>query len=395
MLIGRLVVPSGFHVSFEPGIDWQAKPLCPRVPKLDIPWLGGVAGQSFMSLVEGMIAMANLTAANQELFRRTEDECFASLDLLHAHCREQRERSHDVWQRPEEVQLSHDMTLMIGDDPDMRLNDWSFSQLCRMASVSKDTINRLSHKTAAKALEETLPRGEKPLQLLTTGNMVRSVHGVAYTRLWNADLLDAVRDAAPDFQPPQTAMDGHSTGLYCGEQDMFAFLVDPLGWVEIDGDAFAPGFFVWNSEVGRRSLGVQTFWFQKVCQNHIVWDAVEVVEFSRKHTANVKDGLFEIRHLVERLVASRDARRDSFATVLKKAMTERLGDDAESAAKELSRHDLPKGLIKEALAIAQTQGGFTIFSIVDALTRLSQKVTYAGDRAELDQKIGMLLALAA
>ena len=339
--------------------------------------------------------MANLTAANQELFRRTEDECFASLDLLHAHCREQRERSHDVWQRPEEVQLSHDMTLMIGDNPDIRLNDWSFSQLCRMAGVSKDTINRLSHKTASRALEETLPRAEKPLQLLTTGNMVRSVHGVAYTRLYNADLLDAVREAAPDFQPPQTAMDGHSTGLYCGEQDMFAFLVDPLGWVEIDGDAFAPGFFVWNSEVGRRSLGVQTFWFQKVCQNHIVWDAVEVVEFSRKHTANVKDGLFEIRHLVERLVASRDARRDSFATVLRKAMTERLGDDAESAAKELSRHDLPKGLIKEALTIAQAQGGFTIFSIVDALTRLSQKVTYAGDRAELDQKIGLLLALAA
>jgi hypothetical protein len=76
-------------------------------------------------------------------------------------------------------------------------------------------------------------------------------------------------------------------------------------------------------------------------------------------------------------------------------MTERLGDDAESAAKELSRHDLPKGLIKEALTIAQAQGGFTIFSIVDALTRLSQKVTYAGDRAELDQKIGLLLALAA
>ena len=179
--------------------------------------------------------MANLTAAHQELFRRTDDECFTSLDLLHEHCREQRERSNDLWQRPEEVQLSHDLTLMIGDNPDRRLNDWSFSQLCRMAGVSKDTINRLSHKTAAKALEETLPRGEKPLQLLTTDNTVRSVHGVAYTRLWNADLLDAVREAAPDFQPPQTAMDGRSTGLYCGEQDMFAFLVDPLGWVEIDG----------------------------------------------------------------------------------------------------------------------------------------------------------------
>lgn len=337
--------------------------------------------------------MANLIAAHQELYRRTEDECFGSLDLLHDHCRRQRDQSSDVWQKPEDVRLSHDMTLMIGDNPDVTLNDWSFSQLCRMAGVSKDTINRLSHKTASKALEETLPRAEKPLQLLTTESVVRSVHGVAYTRLWNADLLDAVREAGPEFQAPQTAMTG-GTGLYCGEQDMFAFLIDPLGWIEIDDEAFAPGFFVWNSEVGRRSLGIQTFWFQKICRNHIVWDAVEVIEFSRKHTANVKDGLVEIRRLVEHLVARRDARRDSFATVLRKAMTEKLGNDAEEVAKVLTREDLPKGLIKDALAIAQTQGEFTIFSLVDAFTRLSQSVKYAGDRTELEAKIGRLLSLA-
>jgi hypothetical protein len=45
--------------------------------------------------------------------------------------------------------------------------------------------------------------------------------------------------------------------------------------------------------------------------------------------------------------------------------------------------------------MARQQGGFTIFSIVDALTRLSQRVSCAGDRAELDAKIGALLALVA
>ena len=103
---------------------------------------------------------------------------------------------------------------------------------------------------------------------------VRSLHGVAYTRLWNTDLLGVVDEFATDFQPPQAGAGG-ATGLYCGEQDMFAFLIDPTGWAEIDDQAFAPGFFVWNSEVGRRSLGIQTFWFQAVCENHIVWDARE------------------------------------------------------------------------------------------------------------------------
>ena len=86
-------------------------------------------------------------------------------------------------------------------------------------------------------------------------------------------------------------------------------MIDPTGWAEINGEAFAPGFFLWNSEVGRRSLGIQSFWFQAVCQNHIVWDAVEVFDFTRKHTANVHDGLDEIRRIIETLVET--ARRPS------------------------------------------------------------------------------------
>jgi hypothetical protein len=89
------------------------------------------------------------------------------------------------------VVLTSEMTLCAGKDgAELELNDWSFSQLCRMAGVAKDTINRLSHKTASRALQETLPQSEKPMQILTTPDTVRSVHGVAYTRLWNVDLLD-------------------------------------------------------------------------------------------------------------------------------------------------------------------------------------------------------------
>ena len=72
-----------------------------------------------------------------------------------------------------------------------------------------------------------------------------------------------LQEFTPDFQAPQEAVT-RGTGLYCGEQDTFCFLIDPTGWVEIDGEAFAPGFFVWNSEVGRRSLGIQSFWYQKI-----------------------------------------------------------------------------------------------------------------------------------
>jgi len=44
--------------------------------------------------------------------------------------------------------------------------------------------------------------------------------------------------------------------------------------------------------------------------------------------------------------------------------------------------------------LAQQQGRFTVFNMVDALTRLSRQIVNAGDRTEVDQQAGSLLALA-
>ncbi|MBI1315022.1 DUF932 domain-containing protein [bacterium] len=340
--------------------------------------------------------MVQLKRAHNELFRRSPDERFESLQELTEFCRSEKHASSDCWQMPRALQprSSSSLVTVTVDDRPLQLNDWSFTQLCRLSGISKDTINRLAPETASRALHETLPSSDKPIQLLTAGQSVRSLHGVSYTRLWNADLLDVVAEYATDFQPPQTGCNG-ATGLYAGEQDLFAFLIDPAGWTEIEDQAFAPGFFVWNSEVGRRSLGIQTFWFQAVCQNHIVWDAVEVVDFTRKHTANVHDGLNEIRRHIETLVAKRDERRDGFARVMAKAMQETLGSDGDSVIKELTKNGIPRGLAAKAMEIARQQGRFTIYSLVDALTRLTQQVKYIGDRTESDHKVAALLSLVA
>ena len=45
--------------------------------------------------------------------------------------------------------------------------------------------------------------------------------------------------------------------------------------------------------------------------------------------------------------------------------------------------------------MALQQGRFTIFSLVDALTRLAGRLMNAGDRLEIDAKAEQLLMLAA
>jgi hypothetical protein len=340
----------------------------------------------------------NLTRAHEELFRRTDDECYESLAALSAHCRAKKERSVDRWHPPTQLATTpvagNGLKLTAGSDGAFLMNDWSFGQLCKLAGVGKETVNRLSPETASQVFAETLPRGTKPLQLFTDGENIRSIHGTSYTRLHDGDLIAMLQEFAVDFQPPQKGFNG-ATGLYSGEQDLFCFLIDPAGWMEIGGEAFAPGFFVWNSEVGRRSLGIQTFWFQAVCQNHIVWDAVNVFEFTRKHTANVHDSLREIRRIIESIVVERDKRRDGFATVIQKAMQTKLGDDAEEVMKVLAKNGITRSAAKQALEIAEQQGRFTIFSLVDALTRLARETFNAGDRTDADEKASKLLSLAA
>jgi len=345
------------------------------------------------------VSVANLTLGNIELFKRTPDECFETLPELHTYCLGRKEQSQDLWLPPSSMgtrPVAANLLLFgAGEDARYEMNDWSFGQLCRLAGVNKETVNRLTSDTAARVFGECLPRnGSKPLQLYTERTALRSIHGTAYTRVYDADLVTMLREYAVDFQPPQKGMNG-GTGLYSGEQDMFCFLIDPAGWTDIGGELFAPGFFLWNSEVGRRSLGIQTFWFQAICQNHIVWDAVEVCEFTRKHTANVHESLGEIRRIIETLVERRDERRDGFVKVISKAMHERLGDDADEAYKNLLENGIPRSLAVEALNIAKQQGRFTIFSLVDALTRVTQKARFAGDRVEADSKVSSLLTLAA
>ena len=98
--------------------------------------------------------MANLMRASQELFRRTPDECFFSVNALAEHCRHRRETSREIVAPPAQLAAqtidTSRLLLAAGDDGAFQMNDWSFSQLCRLAGVGRDTLNRLSPEAAAQ-----------------------------------------------------------------------------------------------------------------------------------------------------------------------------------------------------------------------------------------------------
>ena len=288
------------------------------------------------------------------------------------------------------------ISLRIDGHPPCSLNDWSFSQLCGIAGVAKDTVNRLQPETAAQVLTETLQersQDDMDLQALVyNDDLVRAVNSERYRRLWNIELVQTLQEFAVDFAPPQKGYNG-ATGLYAGEQDMFCFLIDPTGWTDIGGEAFAPGFFVWNSEVGRRTVGISTFWFQAVCANHIVWDATEVTEITHRHTGRVRDTLAQIRQAIEQLAQKRDQRKDRFAKVIAKAMETAMATTRRKRQQLLADAKFTRYLATRAVEIARTSGRLTVWAMVNALTQLSRESKFAGSRAEIDQRASSLLDL--
>lgn len=341
--------------------------------------------------------MTGIEGSFFQLFSRSDDQHFATFDALYTHCLNRQRNSEIHWRLPADViptDYQGKLHLKLSGSRAVNLTDWSFGQVCQFAGLKKESLNRLKSSTAAQVLVEAMPHGSRPLQIFTEEETIRSIHPVGYTRVHHSTLLELVIDEAFDFDPPPVG-DSGATGLCAGEQDMFAFMIDPKAWIEVGDYRFAPGFSVWNSEVGRRAIGLATFWYQRGCGNHLIWDANTVVSYSRMHTAQVETALRVVRQLMRQVVESSSARKDAFAKSLTCARRTRLGSCSEEVIKVLSSCGIDMSFVRTAVeAIADKPDGFTVYNAVDSLTRLTGHLPNAGDRFAQDSKIGQLLALA-
>ena len=90
-----------------------------------------------------------------------------------------------------------------------------------------------------------------------------------------------------------------NTTLFASDRDMFVFLADEENRIELPNrragrfGSFARGFFVWNSEVGKTTLGAGFFLFDYVCCNRIIWGADQYTEVRIRHTKGAPDRWLE------------------------------------------------------------------------------------------------------
>jgi hypothetical protein len=89
-------------------------------------------------------------------------------------------------------------------------------------------------------------------------------------------------------------VDRQNTTLFASDRDMFVFLADEENRIDVpQRGALARGFFVWNSEVQKTTLGLAFFLFDYVCCNRIVWGADRYTEVRIRHTSGAPDRWLE------------------------------------------------------------------------------------------------------
>lgn len=363
-----------------------------------------------------------LTACSTEWASRPADERFTSLPDLHAHMLGARERasataisSRGVEFQPHPEDPRKGLQIVSRRDvfaPAVATN-WSFGQMAQLAGAPAGYMKKLPAPIAADCLNYGLryDRDVEDIGVLISNDddavRLRAATGPNYGRIWNSDITGALIERfgdgrTGDWRIPgefgkEVAIGKHNTTLYGSDRDMFVFLADEKNRVEVANrragkpGQMARGFFVWNSEVGSKTLGVAFFLFDFVCMNRIVWGVQEYTEKRLRHTVGAPDRwLDDVEPImveyarssampVEQTIAAAQAKKlDDVDDFLAKRFSTR------QATIFQSTHELEEGRPIE-----------TIWDAVTAVTAVAREMPNNDERVEMERAGGKLLDLVA
>jgi hypothetical protein len=392
----------------------------------------------------------NLLKASNQWATRPSDERFWNLDEMREACYGYAKESFTQELAINDCQvLSRGNELLLTRNHDeARMTNWAFGQLATTVGAPAGYLRQVDGELAADCLNYGLSKldGDLKRSVLFQQNgefLVRSLNGPNYSRIWNYEVVDRVREHLPHGWriPParpatpkayaSSVSEGQfngslrvrkateadvlpgggslsvrvgdliaPAGLYASDHDCFIFMVNEENRIQ-DGtpEGLARGFFLSNSEVGAGAFKVTKFLYRHVCGNHIVWDAKDVSELRLIHTGNanqVYGGEFraELTQYSEQ-GATADENR------IKSAKECILGVTKDEVLDVLfGKRVLPLKKLEQAYEYAERDADQfrtnprSAWGMAQGVTYLSQEARFADERNELDRAAGKVLLLA-
>jgi hypothetical protein len=293
-----------------------------------------------------------LTNANRQWADRPEDERFTTLHDLHKSCVKRSQNGTDGTLAMDSMSLAvnGDLTISGSQGGVAKLTHWSAGQLCQRLGVPRDLLTKLDPSVASAVLNDRLPKsiaegdvqGRQRVLLLTDDDgqrTLRALHGDVYDRVWDSQITSILSEYLPQgWRNPVAYAKGkwganlEPSGLYAGDRDMFAFMIDGGDWApgqpnagsfDVDGEQFNRGFFVWNSEVGAKTFGFTSFVFDVICGNHYVWGARNVEQVKARHAGRgASKALYGFRRYLTELNNVECGTPEGFAEAVRAAKNE-------------------------------------------------------------------------
>lgn len=361
------------------------------------------------------IMPTNLMQASRQWASRPKDQRFETLDALwdSVNGRRLRSRSADIpLGQIEAMEVNGNITLNHGLKA-VEPTHWSFGQLAGWVHAPAEYLRRLPAPLAVQNLNHGIQTTAKEigdLKFMTVVppddnglNTLQAVTSTTYGRIWDADVVKSavrIRDGSngkfhnPLAYSPTTGKPVPS-GLYASDRDVFIFMVD--GGSLLDAGPRAQlnrGFFMWNSETGKRTFGLTTFLFNIVCGNHIVWGAQDINDVRIIHRSGAP-ARFDTEAMPG-LLAYANASSDPEITAIKKAQNYLLpAPGREEVIAWLQARKFTKAEAGETYATALKEEGDcrTLWHCVQGATAYARGFDFVDAKVEMETKAGNLLEL--
>jgi hypothetical protein len=364
---------------------------------------------------------------SSEWFSRPDDERYLSLTDLYDAVRRRAERAQTrtVESRAVRVEASRDsaerLALIVpGRDEPVAPTHWSFGQLCTLVGAPSSYMRQLPAPLAGINLQHGLlsHRAElvKTLEADDGRVELRAVTGPDYGRIWDHELVAAVRKIAGNgtgdtrwkvpgvldwntmTHNPFVDITNDTTTLYASDRDVFLFLVDDTHPIEAgrlpDGspDLYFRGFYCWNSEVGSKTLGIASFYLRAVCMNRNLWGVENFEEITIRHSKFAAQRFaHEAAPALARFADSSPAPFIAGIKAARERIVARSDEDRDSFLRKRGFSKSETAKIVETVLHEEGRPPESVFDFVQGITALARGKAHQDARLELEGRAKRLL----
>jgi hypothetical protein len=364
---------------------------------------------------------------SSEWFSRPDDERYLNLTDLYDAVRRRAERAQTrtVESRAVKVEASRDsaerLALIVpGRDEPIAPTHWSFGQLCTLVGAPSSYMRQLPAPLAGINLQHGLlsHRAElvKTLEADDGRVELRAVTGPDYGRIWDHELVAAVRKIAGNgtgdtrwkvpgvldwntmTHNPFVDITNDTTTLYASDRDVFLFLVDDTHPIEAgrlpDGspDLYFRGFYCWNSEVGSKTLGIASFYLRAVCMNRNLWGVENFEEITIRHSKFAAQRFaHEAAPALARFADSSPAPFIAGIKAARERIVARSDEDRDSFLRKRGFSKSETAKIVETVLHEEGRPPESVFDFVQGITALARGKAHQDARLELEGRAKRLL----